>query len=109
MDDAQPRYLEERIYLPDGMDVDDYEISSFAVRVLWRSEDKWTVVQGLGYPSHMFLSQTGRWLWMPKPMHRRYCRFDFETACRLAEKYVDTVKRNGGTWAQWQQRRQATP
>lgn len=98
-------HLEERIYFPDDMDPDDHEASSFAVRVQWRGNGQWAVVRGLGFPAHEFLSRTGKWMMAPKPMHRRHCRFDFDTACRLAEQHVNSVKVNGATWAQWQARR----
>ena len=98
-------YLNERIYFPDGMAADDYDARHFAVHVQWRGKGEWAVTKGLGYPAHSFLSRTGKWLFLPQPMHRRYCRFDFETACEMAEKYVDSVEVNGGTWAQWQARR----
>lgn len=97
-------YIEERIYLPTGLDADDINASTFAVRVQWRGEGKWAVVQGLGFPAHRFLTKTGKWIFLPRPMHRRYCRFDFETACALAEKHVNSVVINGGTWAEWQER-----
>lgn len=106
---AESAYIEERIYLPDGMDPDDYEASHFAVRVQWRGKGQWAVVQGLGFPAHRFLTGKGRWLFLPRPMHRRHCRFDFETACRLAQEHVNAVTINGGTWAQWEARRTSTP
>ena len=100
---TKKRYIEERIYYPDGMDpiADAYESSSFAVRVEWRGKE-WAVVRGLGHPSHEFLTRTGKWLYLPMPMHRRWCRFDFETACRLAEENVNNVRVNMRTWAEWQ-------
>lgn len=100
-------YLEERIYLPDGMDPDDYEVSTFAVRVQWRRKGEWAVVQGLGFPAHRFLTSKGNWLFLPMPMHRRYCRFDFDTACHLAAQHVNAVTANGRTWAEWEAHRAA--
>lgn len=102
-------YLEERIYLPDGMDPNDFEAVHFAVRVQWRAPGKWAVVQGLGYPGHRFLSSAGNWIFLPRPMHRRYVRHDFETACRLAEEHVNKLTVNGATWAQWEARRMTNP
>lgn len=105
---STPAYIEERIYLPDGMDPDHYDAITFAVRVQWRGRGMWAVVQGLGFPGHQFLSSTGKWLWLPLPMHRRHCRFDFHTACRLAAEHVNGVRINGRTWAEWQARDRVT-
>ena len=94
--------IEERIYFPDGCDPDDYEATHFAVCVQWRGQGKWAVTAGLGHPASRFLSSAGVWHFMPRQMHRRHLRFDFETACRLAEEHVETLTINGRTWAQWE-------
>lgn len=95
-------YYEERVYLPLGADRDHPEARSFQVGVYYRGDGKWLVSHG-GREAHEQLSQTGKWLWCPEKMNQmRWCRFDFETACRLAEEAVDRLTVNGLTWPEWQ-------
>lgn len=94
--------IEERIYYPTGCDPDDINAHSFAVHVTWRGQGKWMVSRMRS--THHQMSRTGKWLWCPlKMVQMRWCRFDFETACRLAEAAVNDVSINGRTWAQWEQ------
>lgn len=94
-------FIEERTYHPEGMDPDDYEAHSFKVGVYYRGKGKWCVARER--EGHHQLSVTGKWLWLPlKMVAMRWCRFDFETACRLAEEHVDGVTVGGRTWKQWQ-------
>lgn len=102
-------YTEDRRYYPTGYD-DSIEwhrwnIHTFTVHVTYRGHGKWMVSDnpsGLG----MQLSQTGKWLSCPLKMTAmRWCRFDFETACQLAESAVDEVRINGLTWAEYMARR----
>lgn len=91
-------YIEERTYHPEGCDPDDYNSVHFRVGVHWRGNGKWAVTLG-GNNNHRLLSSAGNWLWMPLKMTQmRHCRFDFETACRLAEAAVDNVTLVGKTW-----------
>jgi hypothetical protein len=103
-----PTYVEERLYHPDGMDLMDeghaYDAFAFQVGVFYRGKGKWVVATSR--EAHEQLSRTGRWLWLPSKMNQmRWCRHDFETACRLAEGVVNDRKVNGRTWAEWEARR----
>lgn len=97
-------YIEDRRYFPTGYDqsneMHEWNISAFTVFVTYRGNGKWMVSRS-GREPHVQLSATGRWLWMPLKMTQmRWCRFDFETACRLADEVVDSVVINGRTWQQ---------
>lgn len=101
-----PTYTEERTYLPDGCDRDDYNAFGFQVGVFYRGGGKYLVSHG-GREAHKQLSRAGNWLWTPLKMTQmRWCRFTFEEACRLAEQVVNDVKVNGRTWAEWEAHRQ---
>lgn len=102
-------YIEERIYHPAGMDLSierhQWEAFNFQVIVQYRGAGKYAVVTSR--EAYRQLSQAGNWLYRPLKMTAmRWCRFDFETACRLAESVVDHVKVNGLTWAEWEARRE---
>jgi hypothetical protein len=91
-------HIEERLYYPAGCPPDHMSALEFEVKVRYRGRGKWSVEAG-----RRQLSQSGRWLLCPLKMTElRWCRFDFKTACRLAEQYVNTRKINGKTWAEWQ-------
>ena len=93
-------YIEERTYFPDGMHPDDVNAHAFQVGVYYRGYNKWCVARSREASYQM--THTGRWLWLPAKMTAlRWCRFDFETACELAEKHVNHRKVNGRTWAEW--------
>lgn len=94
--------IEERIYLPEGLDPDNINAVAWCIKVRWMGEGHWSVLGG-GSSYHR-LSRTGRWLWCPSRMNLRWCWFDFETACRLAEEHIEGYVVNGMTWAQAQQR-----
>lgn len=96
-----PAYIEERIYLPDGMAIDDRERHAFQVGVFYRGGGCWMVASSR--EGHQQLTHTGRWLWSPpKFVAIRWCRHDFDTACRLAEAARNDRVVSGRTWAQWQ-------
>ncbi len=77
-------YIEERTYLPDGMDWDDQNRHSFQAIVQYRGNGKWAVVgQREGHEQY---SRAGKWLYSPLKMTQmRWCRYDsFENACLAA-------------------------
>lgn len=97
-------YIEERTYYPTGYDPKDpwhtWNVSGLALGVWYRGDGKWMVSPYR--EGHEQLSRTGKWLWLPLKMTAmRNCRFDFETACRLAEEAVDSRRQNGRTWVEW--------
>ena len=95
-------FIEERTYYPDGCDPDDMNAHGFGVTVAYRGNGLYLVARG-GRSAAEQLSKTGKWLWYPLKMTQmRWCRFDFEEACRLAESVVNDVVVNGRTWNQWQ-------
>lgn len=97
-------YIEERTYYPTGYDqtIDwhKYNISGLTLGVYYRGDGKFMVAtnrEGWQQWTH-----TGKVLHMPQKFQQmRWCRHDFVTACRLAERYVDAVKCNGRTWVEW--------
>jgi hypothetical protein len=94
-----PSYIEDRRYYPTGADPDAYDVHAFALEVTYRGHGKWSVGQGRYRP----MTHTGRLLFCPLRMTvQRWCRFDFATACALAERHVDSVKVNGRTWHEWE-------
>ena len=100
-----PTFIEERTYYPDGCEPDDYDAFAFQVNVAYRGNGKWAVMRGNSRMAQQ-LTHTGRWICAPLKMTAmRWCRFDFDAACRLAEVHVNDVVVNGGTWAQWEARR----
>ncbi len=101
---AEHLFTEERVYYPIGYDPDDdwhvQNVFGIAVGVWHRGNGKWMVSPTR--EGHEQLSSTGKWLWLPLKMTAlQHCRFDFETACRLAEGAVDSHTQNGRNWAQW--------
>jgi hypothetical protein len=93
-------YIEERVYFPTGADPDDWNDRNFAIGVYWRGRGKWMVANGR--QGSMQMTHTGRWLWMPRQLvAMRWCRFDFGTACYLAEKYLNYYRVNGRTWVEY--------
>lgn len=102
-------YIEERIYHPTGMDLrierHRWEAFNFQVIVQYRGDEKYAVVTSR--EAYQQLSRAGNWLYWPLKMTAiRWCRFDFDTACQLAESAVDHVKVNGLTWTEWEIRRE---
>lgn len=99
-----PKYIEERIYFPDGMDFDDYDAPVFQVGVFYRGNGKYVVADSKS--AHRQVTHKGTWLFCPAKMTQmRWCRFSFEEACRLAERVVNTKKVNGLTFAEWEARK----
>lgn len=100
------RYIEERTYTPDGADIDDYNALAFRVGVFYRGNGKWCIANSRD--AHRQMTSTGKWLlWPLKMTQMRWCLFDFETACALAEEHVNDVEVHGQTWSQWQAERGA--
>lgn len=105
---AMSNYYETRTYLPTSMDPDDINAAAWNIQVRWMrpgEPDTWSVL-GSGFREHR-LSRTGKWLWCPSRMNLRWCYFDFETACQLAAQHIETLRINGSTWAEAQERRLA--
>lgn len=96
-----PTYIEERTYYPTGCPPDDVNARYFQVGVFYRGAGRYVISQG-GREAHQQLTSTGRWVYSPLKMTQmRWCRFDFETACRLAERAVDELRVMGKTWEQF--------
>lgn len=94
-------YIEERTYLPDGMQMDDTNRSTFQIGVFYRGGGNWMVAPFREGGEQ--LSKTGKWLYYPLKMTAmRWCRFDFETACGLAEAHINSRRVMGTTWAEWE-------
>ena len=94
-------YYEARTYLPDGLAPDNINASAWCIEVRWMrpGEDVGWSVLARG-SKDIRLSRSGKWLWCPSRMNLRWCYFDFETACRLAEENIETLRCNGRTWAE---------
>lgn len=94
-------FYESRTYLPSGMSPGDINASAWRIEVRWMrpgEPNAWSVLaRGL---RECRLSRTGKWLWYPARMNLRWTYFDFETACALAEKHIETLVVNGRTWAE---------
>lgn len=92
-------YIEERTYLPEGMDRDDSNRHHFQAIVQYRGNGKWAVVGQR--EAHEQFSKSGKWLWSPAKMNQmRWCRFDtFEEACAAAEKAAGLRTVMGRRWA----------
>ena len=96
-------YIEERTYYPEGADHDDWNVRLFTVGVYYRGKGKWMVARQR--EGHEQLSQSGKWLYAPSKMNAlNWCRFDFETACKLAERHINTVTVMTMTWSEHEER-----
>jgi len=94
-------YIEERTYYPAGCDLDNTHKEYFKVGVYYRGQGKWMVAQER--EGHFQLTHTGKWLDFPQKFQAmRWCRHDFETACKLAEAAVESRELYGLTWAEWE-------
>lgn len=93
-------YVEERTYYPDECPHDDVNAHHFQVGVYYRGQGKWMVATSRdGYRQ---LTHTGKWLQYPEKFQAlRWCRHDFETACKLAGAAVNDMKVNGTTYSEW--------
>ena len=96
-------YIEERTYYPTGYDPDNpkhkYNVIAYTLGVYYRGDGRWMVSPQR--EGHSQMTHTGRLLWLPRKFQQmRWCRFDFETACALAEQNVDKLDTlRGRTWA----------
>jgi hypothetical protein len=95
----------EIMILPDGMELDDPDVHSFALKVRWRGvrgetgRGGYAVQRGESHLSHM-----GKWRYAPEPFVQRHFRWaDIESALASARAEVNHVTVNGRTWAEWQQ------
>lgn len=96
----------EVMILPDGMELDDVEVHSFAILVQWRGAP--TDKGRGGYAvihNGRHLSHAGSWRWNPEPFVQRHYRWkSLELALECARAVVNDVKVNGHTWTEWRER-----
>lgn len=93
----------EVMLLPDGMELDDIEVHSFAVFVRWRGartetgRGGYAIMHGARHLSHK-----GKWRYAPEPFLQRHFRWaDLDSALTTARTVVNDVVVNGKTWAEW--------
>lgn len=90
-------------FLPAGAEPGQADVDHFSVRVSLRGPGRYAVV-------HMGSCWDGKeWVYESLPSNRTdafkmQSRFPLDEAVELARELVDTVRMNGGTWAQWQER-----
>jgi len=90
-------------FYPTGAKTGDHEVSHFAIRVSLRSEGKFAIV-------HMGNCWNGKtWEYETLPSSRTdeflaSTRFERDEATRQALILVDTMRLNGRTWVQWQEK-----
>ena len=96
-------FVEQRIYYPRGADprIELHERAAPTLGVYYRGQGRYMVATNrIGTRQ---LTHTGTLLWKPeKYVATRWCRFDFETACRMAAEHVDDLRMSGDlTWAEY--------
>lgn len=90
------------IVLPQGMELDDVNRSSFALQVEWRGLRTETGRGGYAVSDGFkHLSRAGKW-GFPEPFQQHQYRWEtLEEALEMARAHVDSFKSNGRTWAEW--------
>lgn len=86
--------------IPTGMKWDDYEMSSYSIRVSWRGVPNdeglggWSIDNG-----GRTLNHDKKWEWSPRDPSHRW--LDFDEAVAIADELIDTISVNGRTWQEW--------
>lgn len=91
--------------VPDGMSLDDPDVTTFAVYVEWRGPRSENGSGGYAVTMGGFrqLSRAGNW-GSPQPFQYRQYRWEtVEEALEWARKVVNDRKVNGRTFAEWQE------
>lgn len=98
-------------FWPQGCDPGERGAHAFAISVVYRGrsargEHMYSVDLGYGNSSpDEQLSSAGKWQSGIPARNRRFYRFSYERACRLAAAHVDSVVTAGWTYAEWQAHR----
>ena len=93
----------EVLVLPEGMEIDHWDLHHFALSVIWRGARTDTGRGGYGVLSgSRQLSRAGNW-GHPDPYQQHQYRWEsLEEALEMARRHVGSHKVNGHTWAEWQ-------
>lgn len=98
-------FVEQRIYYPQGADpaIESHERTAPTLGVYYRGHGLYMVATDGGGTRQ--LTHTGTLLYKPEQHEaRRWCRFDFDTACQMAEQHVDDLRMAGDiSWAEYQE------
>lgn len=99
--------ITEVMLLPDGMEADHINATTFAVFVRWRGAPTPTGRGGYAIMSgSQHLSHGGKWRFSPQPFVQRHFRWrDLDSALVVARSFANSIKVNGRTWAEWQELR----